>query len=254
MSFGINEFLSQISKTGAAKQNLFQVRINPPSWARGGGKPAGSAAEVDARHLAFRVDNVEIPGRTMQTIPYNSDYGPLRKIPYNAMYVDITTSIICSDDLRERLFFEHWQNQVIGVSSMHQNSGSRSKGPGMWTTGYYNDYISNLVIETYDETGKPGYLCSLEECYPMMMNAQPASWASNDVHKLQITWAYRYFRDKNATLEFASEVNTGGFFNKSGLGALVGVGAGALAGKLGPKAGGFVGAGVGLATNALGLT
>ena len=256
MSFGINEFLSQISKTGAAKQNLFQVRINPPSFRReetSGGKVQGSAGEVDARHLAFRVDNVEIPGRTMQTIPYNSDYGPLRKIPYNPMYVDVTTSIIVSDDFRERIYFEHWQNQVVGVSTMHQNAGSRSSGD-MWTTGYYNDYVGNMVVETFDETGKPGYLCSMEECYPMMMNALPASWASTDVHKLQITWAYRYFRDKNSTIQFASDVKTGGFFNKSGLGALVGVGAGALAGKLGPTVGGFVGGGVGLATDALGLT
>ena len=146
MSFGINEFLSHISKTGTAKQNLFQVRITPPPFS----KPEGSAGEVDARHLSFRVDNVEIPGRTMQTIPYNTDFGPLRKIPYNPMYVDVTTSIIVSDDFRERIYFEHWQNQVIGASSSHGDPTSRSRG-GFWTTGYYNDYVGNMVIDTFDE-------------------------------------------------------------------------------------------------------
>lgn len=243
MSFGINEFLSNISKTGAAKQNLYQCRVNPP-----GAMPAapGSAEQVDARHLAFRVDNVDIPGRTLQTVNYNTDIGAYRKIPYNAMYVDITTSIICSDDLRERLWFETWQNMAVGEHSNSEYAFHPSDGQS-WGAGFYNDYVGNLVIETFDETGKGAYLVSLEECYPMMMNAMPASWASSDVHKLQITWAYRYFRDKNQTLEFASQVNKGGFFARSGLGALVGVGAGALAGKLGPKAGALVGGAVGIA-------
>ena len=244
MSFGINEFLSHISKTGAAKQSLYQCRINPPNKMV---PPTGSGGEVDARHLAFRIDNVDIPGRTISTVNYNSDIGAYRKIPYNAMYVDITTSIICSDDFRERMWFEAWQNMAIGNHS-DGNSLLHPADGHQWGAGYYNDYIGSLVIETFDETGKPGYLVSLEECYPMMMNAMQASWASSDVHKIQITWAYRYFRDKNATIEFASKVNTGGFFAKSGLGGLVGVGAGALAGKLGPKAGALVGGAVGIAS------
>ena len=243
MTFGVNEFLSNISKTGAAKQNLYQCRINPPAKMT---PPAGSGGAVDTKHLAFRVDNVDIPGRTLQTINYNTDIGVYRKIPYNAMYIDITTSIICSDDFRERMWFEAWQNMAIGNHSSGQQGFHPSDGQS-WGAGFYNDLVGNLIIETYDETGKPGYLVSLEECYPLMMNAMQATWAGADVHKIQITWAYRYFRDKNGTIEFASQVNKGGFFAKSGLGALVGVGAGALAGKLGPKAGALVGGAVGIA-------
>jgi hypothetical protein len=240
MSFAINEFMSEISKNGTAKQNLFHATINPPVKLR-----QRFSGPVDAKHLSFRVTDVDIPGRQVQNIPYNSDIGALRKMAYGALYTDITTSIILSDDMREKTFFHEWQSMAGGEHGQSNSISSHPSAGSNWAVGYYDDYISSMVIETFDETGKPGYLCSLEECWPYMVNALQASWGSNEIHKLQVTWAFRYYRDKRGTIKFASDVNTGGFFNKSGLGALVGVGAGALAGKLGPKAGAIVGGAIG---------
>ena len=248
MSFEINQFLSRISTHGAAKQNLFRVRVNPPLKIGNTERMPG----VNSEHLSFRIDNVDLPGRNIDTIDYSTDIGRMRQIPYNAGYLPVTTSIICSDDMREKLFFEDWQSLMVGEHAAVGTPGSNAvdthpSAGSNWSVGYYDDYIGNLVIETFDETGKAAYMCSLEECFPQQITNMSAGWASNDVHKVQVVWYYRYFRDQRATLQFAGDVNTGGFFNKSGLGALVGVGAGALAGKLGPKAGALVGGAVGVA-------
>lgn len=237
MAFGVNEFLSSLAKTGIAKQSLFEVVIHPPS-----NIVAGDGNTLpDARHLSMRVESVDIPGRTAQTIDYTTDFGPMRKIPYQAMYGDISTIIVLSADMRERLFFEAWQDKMLGYHRVDGPHKGRS-----FTAGYYSEYIGNLVIKTYDEKGDQTFLCSLEECYPAIINPMNSNWGSQDIHKLAITWYYRYFRDKRDTISYASEVNTGGFFAKSGLGALLGVGAGALAGKLGPAVGGAAITGIGI--------
>ena len=154
MSFAINEFLGRVSQHGTAKQSLFQVRINPPRKLkdRYGG-------QVTSEHLRFRVSDVEIPGRSVQTIDSLQDIGAVRKIGYNAQYQPVTTSMMLSDDMRERVFFQDWQSMVVGDHGSDQLSGSANPHPSAgsnWSAGYYNDYISSLVIETFDETGQAG--------------------------------------------------------------------------------------------------
>jgi hypothetical protein len=236
MAFGVDAFLSSISKTGVAKAHSFEVIINPPTIPNVAGQ-----TQPDARHLAMRIETVDFPGRTAMTSDYTTDFGPIRKIPYSAMFGDITTQIVLSDDMREKTFIEAWQDLMVG--------NHRLKGPNekdAWTTGYYDSYVGNMIIKQYDDKGDESYMCSLEECYPAIMAPINGNWGSSDIHKLPVSWYYRYFRDQRQTLTYAAEVKKGGFLATSGLGGLLGVGVGALAGKLGPAVGSVATTGLGI--------
>ena len=110
MAFGVDSFLSSLSKTGVAKVSQFEVILNTPSLPPAG----GGGAHPDSRHMSMRIDSANFPGRTAMTVDYNTDFGPIRKIPYSAMYGDITTQVILSDDFRERTMIEAWQDIMVG--------------------------------------------------------------------------------------------------------------------------------------------
>ena len=242
MAFGVDSFLSSLSKTGVAKVSQFEVILNTPSLPAAG----GGGAHPDSRHMSMRIDSANFPGRTAMTVDYNTDFGPIRKIPYSAMYGDITTQVILSDDFRERTMIEAWQDIMVGFHRVDGPYGPIDGHPTSFTTGYYDDYVGNMIIKQYDDLGNESYMCSLEECFPAILAPGDANWGADEIHKMAVTWYYRYYRDQRQTLNYAAEVKKGGFLARSGLGGLLGVGAGAIAGKLGPTVGGAAITGIGV--------
>ena len=238
MAFGLDAFVSSLAKSGVAKVSHFEVLINPPTLL-----PPLAGSHPDARHMAMRIESANWPGRTAMTVDYNTDFGPIRKIPYSAMYGDITTNVILSDDFRERTMIEAWQDIMVGT---HRLDGPYATAGNSFTTGYYDDYVGNIVIKQYDDLGNESYMASLEECYPAILAPADATWGAEEIHKMPVTWYYRYYRDQRQTLNYAAEVKKGGFLATSGLGGLLGVGAGAIAGKLGPTVGSAAITGIGV--------
>ena len=97
-----------------------------------------------------------------------------------------------SADLRERVFFEKWQELAFN--------------PRTWNVGYYNDYASGTVeIYLLDKNDKTRYGLKLMECFPKEIGPTDLSYAStNEMIKLPITMNFRYWE----TLDTAQTENT----------------------------------------------
>jgi hypothetical protein len=214
MSFKINEFTSRLNATGISKQDRFEVRITPPN----SGGPSilsklisglsslggtvgdlagivGGIGSVDTFHLAMRADAAELPGRTVQTLD-NRYYGPIQKTGYNSNYIDTTISFICSEDHREKLFFEKWQDLIVGDHREGKNELKMSQ----YNSGYYDDYVSTVEIAQFNENNDETYTIKLIEAYPILVNPLSLSWNTDEIHRLQVAFAYRYFEDKSNKL------------------------------------------------------
>jgi len=221
MPFKINEFTSSISATGVSKQDRFEVRITPPSPGGSGesalsrlisalssvGGTVGQIAGiidgfggVDSQHLALRASEAELPGRSTQTIE-NRYYGPVQKTGYQGNYVDTQITFICSEDLREKLFFEKWQDLIFG----DHRTGPNNLTMKNYNAGYYDDYISTIEIFQYNENNDKTYQIKLLEAFPINVNPLSLSWGADDIHKLQVSFAFRSFEDKsNGLSKFAA--------------------------------------------------
>ena len=140
MPFGINEFSSEIGKSGVAHVSDFMVEINAP----------GQAFSGAARAMQLRIEQVSIPSRTLTTFQQNY-YGPPRDIPYRFVTSPITLTILLSEDMREREFFMKWQDLFIG----NRRSPISLDSNAIYDCGYFKDCVGTVTIKQYGTS--PGF-------------------------------------------------------------------------------------------------
>jgi len=203
MAFSVSDFSGQINSRAVAKQHSFDSLITFPARMA---IPAGGGAAIS--ELRFRVDSAEIPGRSIQTIqnkPYNT--GLTHKIGYDVTYPEVTMSIICGSDLAEKSLFTAWQSLIIGKHNTNQPYQRNMR------IGYYKDYVSTVEINQYNETGSVSHSVTLVDAYPLTVNSMPLSWASEEIHRVTVQFAYLHFIENSIP---ASASSTAPFVNDLG--------------------------------------
>ena len=143
-----------------------------------------TVADQTARKTALRCESFEFPGRNLDSAPDTNIYGPEREIVQGYSYGDVTAVFQCSSDMKEKRFFETWQRLAYN--------------PQTWSMQYYNDYTGSIKIFQLDETDRQRYGVELVECFPKTIAAQPIAYgAVNEIQKVSVTFAYRYWKDLN---------------------------------------------------------
>ena len=182
MTFNVNNILASINKTGVAKASHFEVQVTG----------AGDAGLENS--MMARVDTVDLPGRSLMTAEHKfTNYGPLNKVPYGGQtYGDTTMSIILSEDIREKEYFEVWQNSIVNTGAFDlgvvpQNALSK------FNTKYFDDYLGTVTIRQYGSAGDLRSIYTLNEAYPIIINPISMSWADDSLAKLSVTIAYRNY-------------------------------------------------------------
>lgn len=187
MAFNINTLISSINKTGIAKTSHFEVQIT-------GAGDAGLEEE-----MMTRVDTVDIPGRSLLTAEHKFvNYGPINKVPYGGqVYGDITISVLLSEDMREKEYFEVWQNKIVNTGAFETGSGqSDFYGyiQSSFNTKYFDDYLGTMTIRQFGSSGELRSIYTINEAYPIIINPISMNWATDEPTKLNVTFAYRNYR------------------------------------------------------------
>ena len=164
--FNINEFRSNLDGKLASPTN-FRVLFS------------GANHQGNDRMLAYLCNAAQIPSRAFSTNDYTT-HGPMQKIPYQNIYDDVVISVYCKDTMAQKAFFDSWQAMVYNYST--------------FTFNYPDEYVSDVVIEQFDHTGKMTYSIKLYNAYPMMVSPLDLNWSSRDqFHNLQVTLAYHFW-------------------------------------------------------------
>lgn len=182
MAFNVYSFLGTLSKSGISKASDYVVRVNFPSKAR-------SSFKAGLQDLELRAESVELPGRTVITTPYR-DVGVPREIGYSAIYPPISITFLVSRDMRERVLFTNWQDVIVGDTRKIQVADGRS-----FNAGYYKDYIADIEIIKYNETGNPNLRVKLIEAYPRTVNQMTLAYSDSEALRLTVTFQYRHFTE-----------------------------------------------------------
>lgn len=194
----ITDLTGEVSKSGVSKPNLFTVIVS-----------VGGASAEELRPIAFRCEAAEIPGRSVATTEYK-DWGVPSKIGYAPIYADLGLTLLLSEDLREKKFFEAWQDAVIGDHRVDQKT---TKG---WNTRYYDNYVGTVEIQQKNQKGEVVATYKLEETFPLIVNPVSLDWNStNEVSKLQVSMAYKYYTTERA--QGNSIIQTSDLLNRSSL-------------------------------------
>lgn len=138
----ILDFRHAARKTGMFKESKFIVRFMPPKSMRG----SKYYDPARRRTVDLFARNIMFPGKQMSTTETN--FGAHRTVAYKPLFTQSDMTFLMSQDLREREFFEEWQNSITDpVSFLNQ--------------AFYKDYVGEIHIYTFSERIEEKFL-SLE--------------------------------------------------------------------------------------------
>ena len=146
-----------MASSDVARKNRYKIEItNVPS------------GMVFTERMALMCESIEFPGQNMMSSPDMMRYGPPRESVTGVSYASITAAFICSPDMREKKFFQDWQELVMDM--------------GTWEPKYYKDYIGGTKIYQLDRADNATYVVELFEVYPKTITAQDLSYATADAY------------------------------------------------------------------------
>lgn len=205
----INDFTANISKSGVALSSEYEVDFYLPQKV----KAHLLQQQVDDNMITdvakFRASITELPSRQLQVLEDRSlNNGIARRIPTSMVYTELNMSLLLSEDMRERVLIEEWQNYIIGGNS---NSNSMPT----WRNRYYEDFTKESFIEIHiksqvaeitdtkskwfgiikHDTMKANtlYTIRLHEVFPVSIGQVNLDWSNDNPMMLPITFQYRYW-------------------------------------------------------------
>jgi hypothetical protein len=182
--FSISNFKTAIGKP--VRPNLFRAILR--GWDDNAYLKQFMAAELinDINDFSFRCEKAELPGRSIATSDDTGSGGPALKLPYDVTYNDMQLSIICSADMKERVFFESWIDSIVRPADYYGG-----------TVGYFEDYARGVTLEVQqlDESGAVLISYILQDVYPTVISPMNATWEEvNSYQRFGVTLFYRYHK------------------------------------------------------------
>ena len=142
------------------------------------------------REITFRTISVTAPGRAIMSTA-SGVYGAAQEVGYGAQFATISAQIYCSPDHTERKFFTEWQDKVVGP---HRTGGGFATERA-FNAGYYKDYVKDVTINQYDETGSKTHEIKLREVYPRNVGEISYSYQASELLLFTVSLQYRYFTE-----------------------------------------------------------
>lgn len=246
----INNFLSEVKRSGFAKQSRYMVLIDLPrgpsansngvvnpfsqDFFRVPQRNDGASFSPQGSYLAsLYCEATSLPSLNIDS-KVNKVYGPGREIPYGRSYTPVNLTFYIDRDYIIKKFFDTWMASIFNKDTGHMN--------------YYNEYISQVHILALDTTStdspRARYQCTLVEAYPKTMAEVSYTAGGTDVARLQISMQYRHWVEStNASSPQSVQQGIGAMAGLSGLPSISGVlaDAGGRFGQLGGSVGNLQG-------------
>lgn len=202
MSFNVQNIVSSLNKQGVAKTSHFEVQLTSPFGSYG-----------DQRDMMYRADAAELPGRVITTVDgYRpANYGPITKIAYGQIYADATITFLLSEDMREKEYFELWQNLMVQTGAFEGTAGGRDAEKfttSKFNPNYYDNYVGTMVVRQYGSGGELRTIHTFNEVMPIIVQPIQMNWNDDAIARLTVTFAYRNYKvafNKSAQPRFGSK-------------------------------------------------
>ena len=168
------------------------------------GKYMNDLNSTYGRQVNINCDSIVMPTKQMDTqeVQYGSE--PVRSMVQTHEFPGTISATFYADKyLRERQFFEAWQKMCVGEHTHKAN--------------YYDSYIGKMHIyqlgaDSEEGRDMPTYAVEAMEVYPSTIGTIDYGYSkSNEVVKINVTFAYKYWRNMSSTTssrQFAQHMQT----------------------------------------------
>ena len=170
----LGNILAGFRHHGYARPNRFEIILYPP---RSGTQYTSS----ELREICLHCETVSLPGRNLNSLEDANTYGPMREIVDTVAFErEVSFSFHASTDLREREFFESWQELAFNKRN--------------WNAGWYDDYVGEADIWLLDTDEKKQYGLKLREVFPKTISPIELNAGElNTVAKVSVSLQFRFW-------------------------------------------------------------
>ena len=179
-NFKLSNFTSKLlGSHSLARNNRFEVLITPP--------PALNTNEGEL--VSVYVEQASIPLLNIFTKSFKI-FGPTYQRPISSEYggEGIAFTFHVDRNMKIRRFFEDWMHTIVN--------------PYTFTVGYLKDYSTNIIVRQIDEQNNITHEIELLEAFPRNLNLMDLNnSASNQTHRLNVLFAYRYWKSKTSIVK-----------------------------------------------------
>jgi len=170
----LQDFIAEVKTKGLARVNRFEVIITPPQF-------------ITSRYLEFNKISLlceisNFPPINLSVKPFKI-FGPSYQRPITSEYGGDGMSMTFHVDreMKVKKFFDDWMETVVDRNN--------------FTVAYQNEYVTKIAIRQLDEANNVNYEIELLEAFPRSMTLMDLNHtAQNQTHRLNIIFAYRYWR------------------------------------------------------------
>ena len=139
-----------------------------------------SNINTSVRALSLNCLSASIPARDILNSEF-TEYGETRNLAIKHTHSDLAVTYYLSEDLRERYFFEQWQDSIFNPENKRH--------------GYYKDYIGTMEIDKYNASwNEKTTSYAFYEVYPTNIGESTLTYESTEVLTCTITFKYRYYK------------------------------------------------------------
>lgn len=175
MAFNINDFRGALTGDGA-RPNLFEVRMNFPSY-------AGAAAGNIGR---FMIKTAQLPGSTVGIAPVNY-FGREVKVAGNRTFADWTVTVINDENFTLRRAFENWMNGINSNVGNIRTAAAQGSGSA-------NSYAKDANVIQFAKNGTRIKEYKFVGMFPTDVTPIDLDWGSNDtIEEFSVTLAVQYW-------------------------------------------------------------
>jgi hypothetical protein len=157
---------------------------------------------ANARRVQAFCSAIEMPDREAVTKEVRHGNTPARNVVYDFKSSEITATFYADKFLRERSYFEAWQQSAFSTKSFNMN--------------YYDNYVTDMRIyqlgqfASRQERDDVTYGVQLFDAFPSTISKVDYSHDTNTVQTFTVTFKYKYwinfFLDKSGNIELGQSV------------------------------------------------
>ena len=186
--FNIEDFKSELrSRNGVMRNNRFLITFPPPTVLQRNG-PAASMN----RSIEFWCESINLPGyQLMQHDTRRWTYGPSEKRPFAPNFQSLQCSFIADGKGEIWTFFNNWLQYILSHNTPNGFNNPSGFGGYPYELAYKVDYVTELNIAVFDETGKKQINIICKEAFPSQVIDTNFNWAdTNSTAKVGVVFEY----------------------------------------------------------------
>jgi len=197
----IHEFTSSLRTGNFARKYNYDISFTMPR------NYSFTNEAKPGRDMFMRCETFGFPGQNISTTIDDIRTGPSREHAIGVTYAPITATFLSSKDMEEKRIFTAWHSLMVDI-------GLYGTQPG-FQAGYYNDYVTDILVNQYDDEGNNTYSVKLIDAFPKTIVQQDLALADGEFHRLSVEfvfwrWEAEDEKEKKATPKGKSSVADAG--------------------------------------------